>query len=183
MNNTCRKAQEVLDGAGIWRAKAIALHGDWLWELKDPNLFHPRTIGWMQILRQIELAYRELLDTAGLLQRDSLYRHLSPELIYKSMLFDKQGSRKLTLSLKNRLRIWCCLRSIGKDGLQRALPGQVKGIDDPEMIEWDGVSSKADCPSCGEKDAIGFKMHKMIAEGIDLTCFTGFEGFRSVTWR
>ena len=135
IRSTCHRAREQLPHLPtFWRSRCIAMHGDWFWELSDPSTFPPQTTNWMQILWQIELARTEILDQAGFVPGEHpteyLRNHkLYEENIYRPMIFDIQGRRKLPLGLKNRLRIWMCMQCIGKDGRQIKLAGQKKGLD------------------------------------------------------
>ena len=164
MRRTCRKAGAFLsDAAPFWRSKAIYMHGDWFWELKNRDLFPQQTTNWRQLLWQIETTRSEILDNAGPLSRASL-----PEHNRRLVLCDNKGRLTLPLGLKNRLRIWCCIASIGKDGTQIALQGQKKGLDSPNVPEWDGVSNFAACPF-GHWRPISFNRQKIIAGRTDLT--------------
>ena len=170
IRSTCHRARERLAHLPtFWRVRTIDMHGDWFWELSEPTTFPPRTTNWMQLLWQIEFARAEILRQAGFVRGGRSLEHLSDhqlyeETIYRPMLFDYEGRPKLPLGLKNRLRIWCCLQSIGKDGTQIKLPGQKKGLDLPN-VEWDGASNHANCPSCGCSSAISFNRMRMIARG------------------
>ena len=173
VKNTCCKGRKLLGEASpFWRARAISMHGDWFWELKDDKLFPQYTTAWSQVLWQIENARSKILAEAGpkpLNRRGSRLKRAKHcwSNIYRPMLFDSEGRRKLPLGLQNRLRIWCCLESIRKAGTQIALQGQHKGLD-PSNVEWDG-SRYADCPSCDRKNAISFNRLKRLAGRTDLT--------------
>lgn len=173
VRNTCRKARALLsDAASFWRSTAINLYGDWFWELKDRDIFPQYTTNWRRLLRQIEITRSEILDSAGALSSADLEtrrktHRCCQECTYRPMLLNNKGCLRLPLGLKNRLRIWCCIASIGNDGKQIALHGQRKGLDPPNMPEWDGASSFAACPSCGRGHGISFNRLKIIAGRTD----------------
>ena len=135
IRSTCHRAREKLPHLPtFWRTRCISMHGDWFWELSEPTTFPPQTTNWMQILWQIELARTEILDQAGFVPGEHPTQYLRnhklyEENIYRPMIFDKQGRRKLPLGLKNRLRIWMSMQCIGRDGRQIQLAGQKKGLD------------------------------------------------------
>ena len=174
LKNVCHTSRRYLnDCSPVWRHRCIDLHGDWFWELKDPSWFPVRTTAWAEVLWQLEIARSDILDAAG--SRKYMYfkeerqdRIFYDKLIYRPMLFDLEGRRKLPLGLQNRLRIWCCLEGVGNDGTQIALQGQRKGLD-PPGIEWDGASRHAECPSCGHSTAFSFNRLKILAGRTDLT--------------
>ena len=172
VRNTCRQAGAFLgDDAPFWRTKAIEMHGDWLWELKDRNIFRQHTINWQTLLRQIEIARSEILDNAGQLTTADRKagRETGHGYIYRTKPFGNKRCSKLPLGLKNRLRIWCSITSIGKDGRQIALQGQKKGLDPLHVPEWDGVSNHAACPSGDHPYGIHLNSLKIIAGRTDLT--------------
>lgn len=125
--------------------KAIRMHGDWFWELRDTYALGVRTTQWAQALWRIESMRSNILEAAT----TSMYLSLDDErqdhrcyeeLIYRPMLFDSEGRPKLPLGLQNHLRIWCCLESFSKNGMQNAPQGQTKGLDPPN-VGWDGSAA------------------------------------------
>lgn len=157
----------------MWRDKAIDRHGDWLWELKDQSQFAAHTTRWTEVLWQLELARSNVLDAAGSSglishSNEPQVRRHSNQSDYRNTLLDPECRPRLPLGLHNRLRIWCCLKSIGKDGTQVSLQGQAKGLD-PPGVEWDGISKHADCTLCGRVNAISFDRLQLLAGRTDLT--------------
>jgi hypothetical protein len=142
------------------------MHGDWFWELNDTEIFPPKKTNWMQVLWQTEVSRAEIPNKAGLSTSDRKRIHFERQQLLKEGMNRTSGS--LSLGLRNRLRIWCCLESFGQDGTQITLSGQKMGVDPPE-VQWDGSSRLAACPTCGRSNGISFNRLKMIAGGTDLT--------------
>ena len=147
LRNTCRTTHRRLDDcAPFWRRRIFHMHGDWFWELCDTKIFPYHTTRWRLILWQVETARSDILESAGGSVESPLDPFVSWKLceaqIYRPMQFDREGRPRLPLGLKNRLRIWCCLQSIGKDGSQNTLPGQTKGTD-KTMVETDRAAEYA----------------------------------------
>jgi hypothetical protein len=121
VRSTSRKGRTLLgETSQVWRSQAISMHEDWIWELKDGDVFSQDTTARSQVLWLIRHARSDILAGAGSKPFDRRGNRLKSSRycwnnVYRPMLLDSAGRRKLPLGLQNRLRIWCCLGRFGKD--------------------------------------------------------------------
>ena len=120
-NSCCRTRELLRDTSPFWKKKAIGMHGDWFWELEDTEMFPAKKTNWMKVLWQIEVSRAEVFSRAGFSRNERERIYLERRQLCKEGFNPSDGA--LPLGLKNRLRIWCCLESFGKDGTQITISG------------------------------------------------------------
>lgn len=102
-----RKLSKICDGT-FWRFQTIRLHGGWLWELRRPNSFSPDD-NW-KILLQLLTKNRSKIREGAKPYWDSTVASKNAKPVHKSPDGAELSKVSLPLGLRNRQRIWMCLR-------------------------------------------------------------------------